>query len=395
MPHIKPVPIYFEANTSFVRKIITTGLFLTVIGFFLPISNKAGNNIFYGLVLLPFLASLFTKERYNYSWGKLTPYFLLLVATMGILALPDSPVKAIKYSIYLLVFWTVISTLTSQKNLDTDTLAIWLMTISFIFCLTLLFTHFIVDEQPLSSRPNYWNTWRSGNPILACSLLVCFTVTGIAALPQHLRLRIGTIAILASLIMQSLFQTRSGIAGLLGVAVFTTLAFAAHSKKISHTLFISLSIFIISLAIFYQLNVFETLIARGGSYRFELYTISLSEYLGCNIFAGCGYDYNIQSTLKDGAPIAHPHSIYMSLLLYFGPISLLGLFALLLRALQLNLKDTSPWFYGVVASSAFFMVDGSKILSNPNIIWICLILPLAIIDGQSRIQKNEPLFFKR
>ncbi|WP_163370190.1 YfhO family protein [Endozoicomonas acroporae] len=381
------VPFHFNVEISKLTKLMTIGVVLTIIGFFLPISSKASNNIFYGLVLLPFIISLFTKERYHYSLGDLSPYYFFFVIVMGLFAFPDEPVKAIKYVIYLVCFWVVVTTIVSRQILNEKKFAIWLMAITFVFCFSLLFIHFIINGEPISSRPNFWATWRSGSPINACMLLVFFTAVGIATLPKYLQLPLGVSAILVSLIIQSLFQTRSGIAGLLGAGTFMVLAMMANKKMIGQAFFITISILIVGIVILYHLDFFDILVARGNSYRSELYRVTFSEYLTCNKFTGCGYNYEFQSTLTGGIHIAHPHSIYGSLLLYLGPVSLIALLVLLLKAFLMNLKTTSPWFYGVAASSAFFLVDGKNILDHPNIIWVCLILPLAIIDGQSKLKK--------
>lgn len=382
-------PLFFGGDVSRLTKLISIGLLLTILGFFLPISSKAGNNIFYALVLLPFIISIFTKERGSYSAGELTPWFIFFVITMSIFAFQDAPLKAVKYAIYLISFWFVISSLVSRRIIDSDRLALWLMTISLVFSLTLLFTHFIINGEPLYSRPNFWATWRFGNPIHVCMLLVCFSVIGVAALPKRFQLPIGVIVILASLVIQSLFQTRSGIAGLLAAGLFLLLVLLVNRANIGKTVFVIVFIMFFGLILLYQMDIFDILVDRGGSYRLELYKITLSEYLSCNLLTGCGYKYDFQSTLNGGGRIAHPHSIYSSLLLYLGPVSLISFLALLIRAFFINYRVTSPWFYGVVASSAFFIVDGKLILDNINITWACLVLPLAIIDGQTKFRESE------
>lgn len=382
-------PVKFPEDVSFFTKLMTLGLLLILVGSFIPISSKFGNNIFYILVLLPFLISLATRERTNYCLGVLAPWFFGFVAVMSVFAFQQEPLKAVKYPIYLVCFWSVISSLVARQIINPDKLALWMMGLSITFSVALLFIHFVVNAEPLSVRPNFWETFRFGNPIHVCMLLVCFTVTGIMALPKRLQPVLGSIVILLILVIQSLFQTRSGIAGLLGAGAFLILVFASNNFNIGKAGIIAALLVVIGGVLINQMNLFDVLMARGDSYRLELYRIVWSEYLDCNLLSGCGYGYEFKSTLSGGHPIAHPHSIYSSLLVYLGPLSLTALLALQLRAFTANWKIMSPWFYGVAASSAFFLLDGKNILDNLNITWICLILPLAIIDGQTRINQES------
>ena len=379
-------PVMFPSGVTFFTKLITLGLLLTIVSSsFMPISSKLGNNIFYLFVLLPFLVSLVTKERSNYQLGALSPWFFGFIAVMSVLAFRHEPLKAIKYAIYLICFWSVISSLVARQIINTDKFALWMMGLSIVFSVTLLFIHFVINADPISIRPNFWETFRFGNPIHVCMLLVCFTVVGVMSLPKRLQPVLGSIIILSILIIQSLFQTRSGIAGLLGAGAYLLLVITSKRINIGKTGLITMLVVLIGVTLIYKLNFFDVLMARGESYRLELYRIVWSEYLGCNLISGCGYGHDFNSTLSDGQPIAHPHSIYSSLLVYLGPLSLIALLALQLRAFFANWKIMSPWFYGVAASSAFFLLDGKNILENLNITWICLVLPLAIIDGQSKI----------
>ncbi|WP_157794327.1 hypothetical protein [Endozoicomonas ascidiicola] len=382
-------PVKFPEDAHFLTKWMTLGLLLTIVSSFIPLSSKFGNNIFYLLVLLPFLISLTTGERANYRLGTLTPWFIGLIALMSVFAFHTEPLKAIKYAIYLICFWSVISSLVARQIINTDKLALWLMVISVSFSLLLLFIHFVINAEPLSIRPNFWESFRFGNPIHVCMLLVCFSVIGIMALPNRLRPVLGGIIILLILVIQSLFQTRSGIAGLLGAGLFLILVIATNKGSIGKSGFIAAAVVVIGGVLINHMNLFDVMMARGESHRLELYKIAWSEYQNCNWLTGCGYGYEFISTLKGGAPVVHPHSIYSSLLVYLGPLSLIALLALQLRAFIANWKIMSPWFYGVAASSAFFMLDGKNILDNLNITWICLILPLAIIDGQTRLKKTE------
>ncbi|WP_299735229.1 hypothetical protein [uncultured Endozoicomonas sp.] len=308
---------------------------------------------------------------------------------MSLFAFQHEPLKAIKYAIYLMCFWSVISSLVARKIIYTDKLALWMMGLSITFSLVLLFVHFVINAQPLSVRPNFWEYFRFGNPIHVCMLLVFFTVTGIMALPDRLKPVLGSIVILTILVIQSLFQTRSGIAGLLGAGAFLILVVVSNKCNIGKAGIMAAVVVVIGGVLINQMNFFDVLMARGESYRLELYRISWSEYQACNWLTGCGYGYDFKSTLAGGHPVAHPHSIYSSLLIYLGPLSLIALLALQLRAFFANWKMMSPWFYGVAASSAFFFLDGKNILDNLNITWICLVLPLAIIDGQTRISKES------
>ncbi len=371
-----------EKKLSFER-VFSIGLAVFILSYFLPISNKASNNIFYGLVLVPCLIAM-VKKRDIFKTGELFPYFLVMVGTMTLIAFPDEP-KAIKYAVYLIGFWLVTSTVFARNYIDSDRAAIWLMLIATLFCIALLIDHTLLQGNPIALRPSLYQTWRSGNPIMACMLLSLFTVVGLSVLIKDKRYILSTCLLVSSLILQSLFQTRSGFVGY--VAVLATYPVAGILMETRHN--IRHTVWFMAVVgglvfLLYQLGLFTALIEKGDSFRLELFQVSLEHYSQCSVMTGCGYNYDFDDVLQNGLYIDHPHSIYMSALVYLGPLSLLALLVLLVRAFLTGIKIKTNWLWGLIASSAFFLVDGSKILNNPSIIWICLLFPLAVIDGLSR-----------
>ena len=128
-----------------------------------------------------------------------------------------------------------------------------------------------------------------------------------------------------------------------------------------------------------------SLFARADSGRFELWRILFAEWLDCGLWLGCGVQYASQATILDGAPIQHPHNIYMALGLYSGLVSLLLFLALNALLLRRAWQQRDPWGLYLLVALLMLNFDGSKLMGNPDELWLLVLLPMALIANRRAV----------
>ena len=88
------------------------------------------------------------------------------------------------------------------------------------------------------------------------------------------------------------------------------------------------------------------------------------------------------ATILGGAPIQHPHNIFLALGLYSGLVSLVVFLIIVAVTLRRAWLQNDPW--GLYLFTALIMLnfDGSKLVGNPDELWLLVLLPMALIDNR-------------
>jgi len=193
-----------------------------------------------------------------------------------------------------------------------------------------------------------------------------------------------------ALILMLLYQTKTGIFGCIVTLVVIAIFEASKnniSKKQLMNFILGAAIFLVLILLLYLSGALDSILSRGGSYRMEIYGLIINEYIKCGALMGCGYEYEIKSTLHNGSTLAHPHSIYLSQLLFLGLPSLILLVIIQIRAFFIARSLSPPISVGIIVSATFLLVDGGVVIHSPEPVWLFLWLPLAIVDGLSSENK--------
>jgi hypothetical protein len=131
----------------------------------------------------------------------------------------------------------------------------------------------------------------------------------------------------------------------------------------------------------------QLLFVRGDSYRVELFEIMTGEWRNCGLLLGCGVDFHTTKTLTGGIPIQHPHNIFIAMGLYTGAISLMLFVAVLALTLWHAWRLRDAWGTYLACALVMLNFDGSKLVGNPDELWLLVLLPSAMVLG--RVVKNR------
>lgn len=125
------------------------------------------------------------------------------------------------------------------------------------------------------------------------------------------------------------------------------------------------------------------LMARGDSFRIELFQVMTGEWRDCGWLLGCGVEFKTTKMLGGVLPIQHPHNIFVALGLYTGGVSLV-LFVVLMAATLLQAwRSRDPWGLFLAAALVMLNFDGSKLIGNPDELWPLVLLPAAVVMGRA------------
>jgi O-antigen ligase len=131
-------------------------------------------------------------------------------------------------------------------------------------------------------------------------------------------------------------------------------------------------------------------VARGDSYRLELWAKLLGEMQDCGSLFGCGYGYEIQSSLEGGSmPIAHSHSIFLAQALKTGLFGLSLLLAMSLYSLIRGWRTAGSWALYLAASMIMLNFDGNTLIHSPDDPWLLFHWPLAVLIALNAQRPHE------
>ncbi|WP_163835517.1 O-antigen ligase family protein [Spartinivicinus ruber] len=355
-------------------------------------TSKTVNNIFYIFLLAP-AVFIFPLKIYK-SLIKTKDCFLYVVAVMTLFFAvsglwgDDVSYKYLKYVLYIVGFILLVNFLIVEEYLDPQQLIKVCVWVTFLYLVYAFIDTYLVQNKgfpagrinPLPSRidnPIYTSIW-------LVSVFFCYLGYGIAEKNgglkwQHLCL------LLVLVFFLYLIRSRSGFvvlfcgAGLIALSVIIN---RNSKKQLWQFGAVALAI-IVFFVVGYSFGLFDSMIARADSYRFQVWQQVLKEYSECGYLLGCGYGYDIISSVDGGGvPIAHPHNIFIAHLLYSGVVGLILLVAVTLIALYRACKIWSPWGVYLVLACIGLLFDGDKILTSPSEVWLLYILPLSVICGE-------------
>lgn len=133
------------------------------------------------------------------------------------------------------------------------------------------------------------------------------------------------------------------------------------------------------------------LMARGDSFRIELFQVMVGEWRNCGWLLGCGIEFKTDKLLGGVMPIQHPHNIFVAFGLYTGAVSLVLFLVLMLATLLHAWRTRDPWALFLAPALLMLNFDGSKLIGNPDELWPLVLLPAAVILGRI-VQHKRRIF---
>ncbi|MDL0438989.1 O-antigen ligase family protein [Stutzerimonas frequens] len=361
----------------------TPALVLFIVSFLLLPTSKMVNNVYYVLLALPALGGLLLRRGRGIQLSTALWLWAALCAWFVVVGALSADGQYFKHVLYMVLFVLVVSQLVDPEPLRMPLFSRGLFWILGVYVLGSAVVYWLTGRYALGERV-LWLPGRMTGPIYTSMWLACcFALALPTWLSQRRWLELSAAALLAVFCMAYVLQSRSGLVGMLAVGGLAAGWLALHRARYLLWLgFASLLLVIWTLFVIREVPEVASLFARADAGRFELWRILAGEWLDCGLWLGCGMQHVTEATILGGAPIQHPHNIYMALGLYSGLVSLLIFLALIVVVLQRAWRGRDPWGLYLFTALVVLNFDGSKLVGNPDELWLLVLLPMALIINQ-------------
>ncbi len=365
------------------RSYFAVATIIFLLSYILMASSKWTNNIFYAFIALPGLVFLI-KERgaglvqqpLVWAWLVFLLWFLVPAAIAG-----DG--QFYKHILYVGLFVFIIAALVEPDFFRHPAFVRCMFWILCAYIYGFAAYAYLSGIHAFGERVNLLPS-RLENVIYASIWLLCALAL---AFPLWLKERRWIEAL--SAVVLSLFavvfvlQTRTALVG----AVFLLGFWAAYSiwrfpKRGLIGLAIGVVVAGVVLWIISNQAWFTGMMARGDSFRIELFRIMVGEWQNCGWLLGCGVEFKTDKMLAGSMPIQHPHNIFVALGLYTGGVSLVLFGVVMAATLWQAWRLRDAWGLFLAASLVMLNFDGSKLIGNPDELWPLVLLPAAMVLGR-------------
>lgn len=357
---------------------LSVALLVFLLSFFLLEVSKQRNNIFYLLLAVPALLfglpAVWVALR---SWlgCLLIVHFSFFVISQAVIG--DDFIGVLKHSIYIVLLLACLAI--SRRSTEGFK---WSATayVVFVVGVAIWSIYLWVDHYYAAGR--FMRVTLSGaasNPVHAGLMLL----TGwlgfwiVFALPYLARrgrcaYAMGFVLMLGfAFFVCIVFQARSALLGM--IAALIVLLLVGRERLLSF----AVTLFLIGGVIIF--NGYEALLARGVSYRTEIWQDALSLwYTSCSWVFGCSEGAGVPFLGK----FHHAHSAYVSVLIDSGVVGALSFFVFAVFYCWKGFQVRSPWFAVSMIGWAGVMVSSNGLITSPRPLWIYFWIPtlLAMLD---------------
>ena len=369
----------------------TLVLLLFISGFVILPTAKMVNNVYYALMFLPTCLVVFTR------WG-------------------HSPVRTLEIG-----FWSALLAWSAVVGLQANEPAHHIKDVLYVGCFVYAISHYVsagLFRTAAFARIQYWVIslyiigatlfyWSNGKYAIGEKILwlpsrldgpnftsMCVAASFALALATWVRERrhIELTAGIAGALFITIYalQSRSGVVGLAFAGIIYCIHLATRSGRYAKIVGAGLAgTAVVTVGAAASIPKVGALFARKDAYRFEIWQAIIADWNKCGLWRGCGLDFHSNVILSSGGPIFHPHNMFLAWGVYSGLIALLlfcGLMCLTLRRAWLN-RDA----WGLYLATALFCLnfDGSKLIGNPDELWLLVLLPAALIINQNSSKTPE------
>lgn len=343
-------------------------------------TSKMVNNVYYALLAVPALGVLvwyrqrgLRRDPLLWLWGALFAWFAVIGALSG-----DG--QFYKHLLYIALFVLAVSQWVDPRAFRADGFARGLFWILGFYVLGSALVYWATGRYAVGERV-IWLPSRMTGPIYTSMWLVCCFAL---ALPVWLRdrrwLEMLAALALAGFCMGYVLQSRSGLVGLV-VLVPLVLVYLGLQRPRWLLWGAAVGALLALLLAWATLQVPEVgqLFSRADSGRLELWAILGGEWMNCGVLLGCGLEHEAGRALSNGAPIQHPHNIYLALGVYTGLPALVLFVTLMLLTLQRAWVHRDAWGLYLFVALVVLNFDGSTLVGNPDELWLLVLLPAALI----------------
>lgn len=374
------------------RSYFAVATIIFLLSYILMDSSKWTNNIFYAFIALPGLVFLI-KERgagllqqpLAWAWLAFMAWFLVPAAIAG-----DG--QFYKHILYVTLFVFIVAALIEPDQVRNALFVRGMFWILCIYIYGFAAYAYLVGLYGVGERVALLPS-RLQNVIYTSIWLLCALALAFPLWLKERRYLEATAAVLLSLFaITFVLQTRTALVG----AAFLFGLWAIQSIwKFPKLGLIGLVAGIVvtglTFWIIHDQAWFVGLLARGDSFRGELFQIMVGEWHNCGWLMGCGVEFKSTQLLGGFMPIQHPHNIFVALGLYTGGVSLALFIVVMAATLLLAWRNRDPWGLFLAGALVMLNFDGSKLVGNPDELWPLVLLPAAVVMGRVVQEKRRSL----
>jgi hypothetical protein len=366
------VQIYFSAT-----------LVIFLLSFILNSSAKVTNNLFYALIALPGLFFVLKhrgagvlSQPLGVAWAVFMAWFLVPASVAG-------EFQFFKHILYVSLFVCVIAGLADNgffRSANFIRVQFWAVC---LYILAVSVYGWVTGRFEFGQRVDLLPA-RMENVIYASGWMVCCLALALPVWKSERRwVEAGCAVVLTLLVAAFIVQTRTALVGaafLFGVCALRSLYLW---PKRSAVILLALAVAaVVGFWVVKDEQWVHLLLARGDSYRIELFKIMTGEWGNCGWLLGCGVEFRTTQTLTGGMPIQHPHSIFVSMGLYTGAVSLVLFLVVMAATLWNAARLREGWGLYLACALVMLNFDGAKLIGNPDELWILVLLPAAMVLGR-------------
>ena len=372
-----------HTDSGKVAAYFSAALVAFILSFILWDSAKFTNNLFYALIALPGLFFLVKSRAPGMFSGSLGWTWLVFILWFLVPAFYSGDFQFYKHVAYVGLFVFVVAGLTNIEFFNSSRFIraqFWIICL-YIFASSI---HSWMTGQFVFGQRVAILVGRLDNVIYASIWLVCALGRAMPVWSRERRwVETGCAMVLTLIAVALVMQTRTGLVGAVFLAGLWALNIVYRYRArgalalLALVLVTSLSLWLCRHEPWVQL-----LFARGDSYRVELFEIMTGEWRNCGWLLGCGVEFVTTKTLTGGVPIQHPHNIFVAMGLYTGAISLVLFIAVMALTLWHAVRLRDGWGWYLAAALVMLNFDGSKLVGNPDELWLLVLLPAVLIYGR-------------
>ncbi|MBA1273549.1 O-antigen ligase family protein [Pseudomonas azotifigens] len=339
------------------------------------------NNVYYAVLALPSLGVLLYYRGAGVKASSDLLLWALLLAWFAVVGIWSGDAQHYKHLLYVALFVLTVSRLIDPQPFRHPLFAralYWIL-VGYVSGSALFYWetgHYALGERVL------WLPSRMTGPIYTSMWIACCFAL---ALPGWLRSRqfaeLAFALLVALFCMGYVLQSRSGLVALAALVLLASIYLSF--RRLRDSLWLAGSLVIVgSFALWAGLTYPEvgSLFERADAGRLQLWSIMLHEWYACGLWMGCGLEHRTDQLLLNGEAINHPHSIFLSLGVFGGAVALVIFVALMTVVLRRAWLSRDPWGLYLATALIGLNFDGTKLIGNPDELWLLVILPACLIS---------------
>ncbi|MCX5508803.1 O-antigen ligase domain-containing protein [Pseudomonas sp. BJa3] len=371
------------------RRYFSAALIVFLASFVLMASSKWTNNIFYAFIALPGLVFLVKERGAGLFSDKLGLAWLVFLLWFLVPAAIAGEGQFYKHIVYVTLFVFVVAALVNHDFMRSWVFARALFWIICLYIFAYALYAYATGLYALGQRVDLLPA-RMENVIYVSIWLLCALAL---AMPHWLRRQLWVEAfaavVLSVVAVSFVLQTRTAMLG----AAFLFAAWAVWAlwrfPRIAGPWLLGFAVLgAVVLWLIKDASWVHSVIARGDSFRGELFRVMVGEWQNCGWALGCGVEFHTDKLLAGTMPIQHPHNIFVALGLYTGGVSLLLFLVIVAMTLVQAVRLRDPWGMYLACALVMLNFDGSKLIGNPDELWPLVLLPAAMVLGRGLQQRR-------